>query len=1449
MRERTPFDENRLRRLLQEAVPEDIDSARWDPGETIGRARPLRRADSLTAVRAASGRRPKEALQIPDRFVSGSAPYEVVEEVGRGGMGVVFRVTQSSLGRQVAIKALKGREEDDDTRAAFLSEALINGRLDHPNIVPVYDLVQTDEGRRALAMKMVEGTSWMDLLHPHSDTLRARAAEYPLEKHLEILIAVCNAVAFAHSKGILHRDLKPSNVMLGEYGEILVMDWGMAISYVTDEDEVDDVDARARTKSSVKRPSGSPAYMAPEMTLGDGSRLGPWTDVYLLGAILFEVITGERPHEGESLYEVVKSAYESRPPEFDASVPKELQAICRKAMARRIKDRYQKAEEFQQALREFLTHRESHAIARAASELVEEFKASARPGRTGDYAILPRAIAGFEQAQVLWPGNEAARDSEQHARWLYAQAAFEAKDYRLARTQLTELDGVAATELRRDIVEAEMAQARSVRSLRMLRLGLLVTAGIFLIGLTIGIVVVSRENTRADQNARRAQTALAQVERQRDEIQRQAGRNEQIAREAAANAKRREEEARLKLAALEERERERKRREATEAQAAAAERRAQESDRRADLSEQRAERSADLLRKTAREARAHEARAEEARKQSERDAARADAAARERALALSEARRLADLQLLQRYERDADALVRNKAPKLMDFETWLHRGREVARRLPQHQDALLRVQQAASDRYRGPGRNAADVRDLLRRWEDAEDQRRELERTNAPRRARDLRKSLARLTREMRGLHRRTRASKEYAFKDDDDRLRYEVLRDLVVGIERFSAPSSGTIARVQRHLDMALLGGRYAIERFSREWAETIRGIGRSKRYPKRTYAPQAGLVPLGRDPASQLYEFLHLASHRGPLPHRNARGQVEITEDTGLILVLMPGGKTTLGAQRASRSANRFDAHAAKNETPVHSASLEPFFLSKYEMTQGQWARLRGKNPSHCGPETRFGDRQHSLLHPVEGVSWQACRGLSPFGLELPTEAQWEFAARGGVRWPWWTGQAKGRLVKGANLADTSYGRHGLEPKGVAAESWSDGWAMHAPVGSFAANPFGLHDVLGNVREWCRDGFGGYGLPVRAGDGFRAKAKKNRRVIRGGSFRDAAVGARVTARNHAGAGHADRFTGVRPAMSMRVENSLADQEWQRALREIGRDAAYGRTRMERQSDLMPLGKDPTTGLQEFLHLPSHEGPLPERDGQRRLRVTAKTGIIFVLVPAQKGSLGAQAKDPKATRHDPNARPNEAPVHAVEIAPLLVSKFEMTQGQWLRLLGSNPSQRRAGSRSGPHRVSLAHPVEMVSPQDCERLSVYGLTLPTEAQWELLARAGTTTRWATGNDASSLDGFANLAEAKNRKDGYPHHAPVGTFTANALGLHDMHGNVAELTRDWLAAYTHPVAPKTGARLCGGAQRRTARGGSFQHHPKDARSAARLPVHAKNPQPWLGLRPVRETLRR
>jgi serine/threonine-protein kinase len=222
------------------------------------------------------------------------------------------------LRREVALKEIQERHADHaESRARFLREAEVTGKLEHPGIVPVNGLGQYADGRPFYAMRFIHGDSLQDAIHRfHEAERRGRpAGEGPLELRqlLGRFVDVCNSIAYAHTRGVLHRDLKPGNVMLGPYGETLVVDWGLA--KVTGKAEPEAAEGSVRTSLSGEPAMtqsgaalGTPAYMSPEQALGRLDQLGPASDVHSLGATLYSILTGRPPIEGKDTAEVLRKA-------------------------------------------------------------------------------------------------------------------------------------------------------------------------------------------------------------------------------------------------------------------------------------------------------------------------------------------------------------------------------------------------------------------------------------------------------------------------------------------------------------------------------------------------------------------------------------------------------------------------------------------------------------------------------------------------------------------------------------------------------------------------------------------------------------------------------------------------------------------------------------------------------------------------------------------------------------------------------------------------------------------------------------------------------------------------------------------------------------------------------------------------------------------------------------
>ncbi|VGO11654.1 Serine/threonine-protein kinase PknD [Pontiella desulfatans] len=298
--------------------------------------------------------------------------YTTITPLGKGSFGEVHGASDTLLGREVAIKSIKSQfREEQDVVDRFLKEARGTAQLEHPNIMPVHEMGMTDELGIYFTMKKIEGENLKELL----DKLQVNTAffqkQYPLNVLLEMFLAVCNGVAFAHSKGVIHRDLKPANIMIGEFGEVLVLDWGLVKQLNDEEVEPGKVQLRMEEFEDGSRTldgaiSGTPNYMSPEQAEGNIDAIDFQSDVYSLGAILYHMLTYLPPFEKTQLRKLLENVKQGnfqsprkRRPEM--KIPRELDAICMKAMARFQVNRYRSVEQLADDIRNYIGHRDVSA--------------------------------------------------------------------------------------------------------------------------------------------------------------------------------------------------------------------------------------------------------------------------------------------------------------------------------------------------------------------------------------------------------------------------------------------------------------------------------------------------------------------------------------------------------------------------------------------------------------------------------------------------------------------------------------------------------------------------------------------------------------------------------------------------------------------------------------------------------------------------------------------------------------------------------------------------------------------------------------------------------------------------------------------------------------------------------------------------------------------------------
>jgi hypothetical protein len=288
---------------------------------------------------------------------------------------------------------------------ALLQEALITGSLEHPSIIPVHALGLDRGGMPLLVMKRVDGVCWREVLrepaHPAWERLTERSGDR-LVASLEVLMAVCNAVHFAHTRGVVHRDIKPENVMLGSFGEVYLVDWGIALQVGV---------------SGAPSLVGTPGYMAPEMLDGRPEGVSPLTDVYLLGATLHELLVGRFRHDATTLPQAMMLAHESAPFSYPPKVPEELSQLANQACSREPSLRPGSAEVFRHKLAEWLRHRGAAELAHETSRRAQALDELALHAAGNDHAArraFDRLASGcqvaFLESLRQWPGNPMARE-------------------------------------------------------------------------------------------------------------------------------------------------------------------------------------------------------------------------------------------------------------------------------------------------------------------------------------------------------------------------------------------------------------------------------------------------------------------------------------------------------------------------------------------------------------------------------------------------------------------------------------------------------------------------------------------------------------------------------------------------------------------------------------------------------------------------------------------------------------------------------------------------------------------------------------------------------------------------------------------------------------------------------------------------------------------------------
>jgi len=429
---------------------------------------------SLLRLATIAPAKPSEQATLPmSEKATTDARFEILRSHAWGGLGEVYVAQDREVNREVALKRLHERYADNvDSRARFLREAEITGGLEHPGIVPVYGLGISEDGRPYYAMRFIRGQTLKEAI----ERFHSAGARTPSDRRIELrqllgrFIAVCNAIEYAHSRGIIHRDLKPSNIMLGKYGETLVVDWGLskALGHREPEAAADEhtLVPSSGPGSSETLPGsaiGTPAYMSPEQSEGRIEDMGPASDVYSLGATLYTILTGKEPFESTILGVVlgkVQTGDFAPPRERNPSIPRALDAICLKAMNLLPNDRYPSCAELASDIEHWLADEPVTALKDPLSDRTVRWIKRHRVVAASSTALLATAFVGLAIGTgVLGRANSRIAAEAIRATQAEASALKESE-----RAKSNETAAIVAKEQTQDALTASLfEQARAVR--------------------------------------------------------------------------------------------------------------------------------------------------------------------------------------------------------------------------------------------------------------------------------------------------------------------------------------------------------------------------------------------------------------------------------------------------------------------------------------------------------------------------------------------------------------------------------------------------------------------------------------------------------------------------------------------------------------------------------------------------------------------------------------------------------------------------------------------------------------------------------------------------------------------------------------------------------------------------------------------------------------------------
>lgn len=399
----------------------------------------------------------------------------------------------------------------------------------------------------------------------------------------------------------------------------------------------------------------------------------------------------------------------------------------------------------------------------------------------------------------------------------------------------------------------------------------------------------------------------------------------------------------------------------------------------------------------------------------------------------------------------------------------------------------------------------------------------------------EIKKGIDDLRQSVETLERQLGPEVSWKFQDPLHERWHQMVNTLQNNLEKYRHPQSGWIdgysddfgpgirlrLQMARSIHQRSISGGDAPTLW-REAIESIQDREECPQYEGLQIKPQLGLLPLGQNSKTGLWEFIHLLS--GEIPNFDSRRKDWVlTKESGIVFILLPGNSFFMGAQSEDPSGRNYDPLALSNEGPVSLVSVEPFFISKYELTQAQWHRFTGQEPSRNYFKVLFGVEVTGDLIPVETITWKRANTvLRWYGLNLPTDKQWEYAARAGSNSPWFTGNLTLGLDAFGNLADRARIEALRNPDNLVEDGLEDGRPSLSPVGKFRPNDFGLYDTLGNVGEWCDTSLGS-----DMNEDFTPH-------YRGGSYVQLAKDARFSNRSSTKPFQKSQTVGIRPALEL---------------------------------------------------------------------------------------------------------------------------------------------------------------------------------------------------------------------------------------------------------------------------------------------------------------------------